>query len=125
MSRYAQHRIAELRTPLLALHRALISATFIEFEKQHGRVEGTERLELLREHPAFRWLQPISSLIVRIDLAEEADAPRLVAEAERLLAPADRGDELGSRYLDILQAHPEVVLAHAELRRAVERTAMN
>ena len=46
-------------------------------------------------------------------------------ETERLLAPADRDDELGKRYVEVLQQHPDVVLAHASLRRAFEKGTMN
>lgn len=100
----------------------------MDHERRHGRVEGTNRIDLVRTHPAFAWLRPISELVMRVDEAlEEETAPiePLLVEAARLLAPAERGDELGRKYVEVLQSHPDAVLAHAELRRAVERGLMN
>jgi hypothetical protein len=129
MSAFSRYRLAKARRPLLTLHRALIEASIREHERAHGRVEGANRLELVRAHSDFAWLRPISTLIVRIDEALEDDSvsavDALVSETERLLSPAERGDELGRRYVAMLQADPDTVLAHAELRRAVERSAMN
>jgi hypothetical protein len=129
MTTFTRSRLVEVRRPLLELHRVLIAASFIDHERSHGRAEGAQdRLDLVLEHPAFAWLKPISTLIVQIDEALENDETALdplLAETERLLAPADRDDELGRRYVEVLQHHPDAVLAHAELRRAVERGTMN
>lgn len=128
MSTFSRTRLVDVRKPLLQLHRALIEATLVDHERRHGRVEGTNRIDLVQTHPAFAWLRPISHLVMRIDEAlEEPSAPvePLLAETERLLAPADRDDELGRKYVEVLQSHPDAVLAHAALRRAVERGVMN
>ncbi|MGZ3416988.1 MAG: hypothetical protein ACXWUG_06280 [Polyangiales bacterium] len=129
MSAFTRSRLVEVRRPLLELHRVLIAASLIDHERSHGRVEAAQdRLDLVIEHPAFAWLKPISQLIVQIDEAldeGEIALDPLLEETTRLLAPADRDDELGRRYVEVLQAHPDVVLAHAELRRAVEKGTMN
>jgi hypothetical protein len=124
MSTFSRSRLVDVRKPLLALHRALIEAALLDHEREHGRVEGSNRVELLQSHPSFAWLRPISQLVLRIDEAlEEEGAPLdpLLAETAALLAPAERDDELGRRYVAVLQEHPDAVLAHAVLRHAVER----
>ena len=137
MSTFSRTRLVEVRNPLLALHRALVEASLLDHERLHGRVEGTNRIDLLQSHPEFAWLRPISQLVVRID--EALDAVRagqpleeegvaldpLLAETAQLLAPAERDDELGRKYVEVLQQHPDAVLAHAALRHAVERGTMN
>jgi len=128
MSTFSRNRLVEVRNPLLALHRALVEASLVDHERLHGRVEGTNRIDLLQTHPAFAWLRPISQLVVRIDEALEEEGAALdplLAETAGLLAPAERDDELGRKYVEVLQAHPDAVLAHAALRRAVERGTMN
>jgi hypothetical protein len=131
VDRFPRTRLAEMRKPLMHLHRALVEASFLEYEREHGRLTSQERLDLLLDHPAFVWLRAISELIVRVDeVLEDASVlggvvDRVVKQVERLLAPADRDDELGRRHVELLQAHPDVVLAHAALRRAVERGLMN
>jgi hypothetical protein len=126
---FTRSRLVEVRSPVLALHRALIHASLVDHERLHGRAEGAQsRLDLVIEHPAFAWLRPISQLIVRIDEAlDEGDQPLdpLLAEAQKLLAPAEREDDFGRRYVEVLQAHPDAVMAHADLRRAIERGTMN
>lgn len=130
MSTTNRSRLHDVRRPLLALHRALLDAAFVDYERAHGRIAATnDRLELVRTDPAFEWLSPVASLIVRLDEALDEGAPELLvalfAETRRLLSPADRSDDFGRRYLDILQQHPDVVLAHAALRHAVEAHTLN
>lgn len=128
MSTTTRTRLVEVRRPLLALHRALIEASLIDHERRHGRVELSNRIELVQTHPAFTWLRPIFSLLLRIDQAlddESTAVDSLLAETERLLSPADRGDELGRKYVEVLQEYPDAVLAHGALRRAVERGKSN
>ena len=47
------------------------------------------------------------------------DAGALVAQVEQLLTASETGDEFQRRYFEALQRQPAVVLAHADVRRAI------
>ena len=55
-------------------------------------------------------------------MAADADPPLLasaVAHARELLAPPDPASAFGARYLQALQDHPEVVMAHRDVVAAL------
>ncbi len=61
-------RLNELRTRLLALHKALLEDAQSQYEMDRGRVSGPGALLLLViNDPWFAWLHQISEIIVRID----------------------------------------------------------
>ena len=61
-------RMLDLRTGLLGLHKALIIAEQLTYERIYGRVESTgQLLHLVMNDPWFAWLHPFSNLVVRID----------------------------------------------------------
>ena len=66
-------RILDMRSSLLSLHKALILAEQVTYERINGRVESTgQLLQLVLNDPWFTWLHPVSQLVVRIDeLLEE------------------------------------------------------
>lgn len=114
--------VAPIRAALLDLHRAILRAERVTLEQVHGRLSGSEFLQIAAGDPKLAWLLPLSESIVALDEAqaagEGAEAPATVVERARtLLAPPDRGTPFGRRYLSLLQRSPEVVLAH---RAAVE-----
>jgi len=60
--------IAELRTTLLDLHKSLMDAQRVRYEREHGRIQTpNEFLGLLLEHPSFAWLRSLSALIAQLD----------------------------------------------------------
>jgi hypothetical protein len=74
--------------------------------------------------PWFAWLHPLSNLLVRIDqmLEEEAEvsvakASSLLDEARALLRPSEMGDGFERSYYEALQRMPDVVLAHAQVKK--------
>lgn len=104
---------------LLDLHKTLLDLTRAEYEREHGAVTSTGALlQLVTQDPAFAWLRPVSQLIVALDdedaLAEAGGARAL---AERVFTA---GNVFYDRYVDVLQADPAIVLAHAETMRAVK-----
>lgn len=133
-SRYAlmdaavRDRLRDLRTRLLHLHKVLLDDTRAAYELDRGRVNSNASLlQLVIHDPWFAWLHALSELVVRIDQVVEpetpatnADAAALVDEVERLLTPSEEGDGFARRYFDALQRQPAVVMAHAEVRRAVK-----
>ncbi|HEX7128416.1 MAG TPA: hypothetical protein VF406_21915 [Thermodesulfobacteriota bacterium] len=128
MSRYVDHdatALRDLRQALLRLHKALVDAERATYERDHGRtVSAGEMLQMLIEHPWFAWLRPLSTLVVRIDEALDADDPvtadeirALREEARALVAPAEGPPGLGHRYRVVLGVEPAVTLAHGAVTR--------
>jgi hypothetical protein len=116
----------ELAAALRTLHRRLLLATQTSFEKLHGRVEGPGALLQLAVHdPLFEWLRPLSQRVALLDELAEAEAVgdgdfvRAAAEVTQLV---DGDSEFRAAYLVYLQSEPDVVLAHAALRRLIART---
>jgi catechol 2,3-dioxygenase len=121
-------RLRDLRTQLLGLHKVLLDDARATYEMDRGRVgSNTSLLQLVINDPWFAWLHALSELIVRIDQAVEheapstdADAAALVESAERLLTASETGEGFARRYYEALQRQPAVVLAHAQVRRAIK-----
>ena len=115
----------DLRRGLLGLHKALIIAEQLTYERIYGRVESTgQLLHLVMNDPWFAWLHPFSNLVVRIDEMLEmeneasiAEAHALLQEARSLLRPSEEGDGFRRSYYEALQRMPDVVLAHAQVKK--------
>ena len=61
-------RLLEVRGGLLGLHKALILAEQVTYERINGRVASSgQLLQLVLNDPWFTWLHPISQLVVNID----------------------------------------------------------
>jgi len=53
-----------LRHALLALHKTLLDAQRVRYEREHGRVESRgELLDLVLRDASFEWLRVLSALI--------------------------------------------------------------
>jgi hypothetical protein len=127
-----RQRLDELTHALRPLHKALVDLVQADYEKRHGRIAGPVRLfQLLTTDPFFAWLHPMSALMAEIDELydqKEPIEPPSVAAVRATLESliGNRGqepspDSFVSRYLEILQNSPAVVMAHAQLRRALDR----
>jgi hypothetical protein len=94
-----------------------------DFERDFGRLNSGELLQLVINHAQFAWLRMISALVVQIDemlSAEEPatpnDARNLIAQARSLvISPAD--EVFREKYQAALQREPEVVMAHSEVAK--------
>lgn len=124
-----------LAEALRPLHRTLIDTVQQEFERLNRRIAGPgELLQLLTQDPFFAWLRPLSQAMAAVDAlvdqkepVTEDDVTRIRHAVESLVTepgPA-RPNPFATRYLELLQSHPDVVLAHAPVRRALDllRTA--
>jgi hypothetical protein len=124
-----REHLTALRNSLLALHKMLIDRSRFEYERANGRVESPgEFLNILMNDPAFAWLAPFTSLIVRIDeglaadeLMTSEDVASLSGAARRLLVPDPNGVGFPKHYDDALQRDPGIVLAHREVMRNLAR----
>lgn len=118
----AQLRV--LRRALLHLHKVLLDAERVKFERLNGRVEGGQLLQLVIHDPWFSWLRPLSALLVQIDESLDADEPPTQAianglqeQVRMLLRPAESGDVFQENYFSALQDTPDVVIAHRGVTR--------
>ena len=122
-------RLAEIRLALLALHKALVDAERISYEKTMGVIQSPSHfLQLLTQDPWFAWLQPLSLFIVSLDELEEAEEPLTAArldaaiqEARLLLTPSESGEGFSRHYFDALQGDTQVVIAHTDTMKILGR----
>lgn len=112
-----------MRRELLDLHRALVDAERREYERARGRMPDRAFLQALISDPALAWLNPLTSLIVRLEeLLEEkgAQVADCIAEIRKLLKPDPNGREFQRKYEQVMQRSPEVVVAHGRAIRALK-----
>jgi len=122
-----------LRHGLLDLHKSLMDAQRIAYERTHGRIATSgEFLGLVLEHPEFAWLRALSALIARLDEwiedREEAgddELQSLVAALRSLIAPEGGNALFSAAYWKIVNDVPEALIAHVKLWRLLETARPN
>ncbi len=114
----------KLRHALLQLHKALLDAQRIRYERENGRVESRgELLELVLQDASFEWLRVLSALIARLDELAEADGKdasgemRGVIERLRTLVRFEGNGGFTGPYREIVEAVPDALVAHVQLSR--------
>jgi hypothetical protein len=117
-------KLDKLRRALLQLHKALLDAQRIRYERENGRVESRgELLALVLEDASFEWLRVLSALIARLDELAEADDKdaraelRGVIERLRTLVRFEGNDGFTAPYREIVEAVPDALVAHVQLSR--------
>jgi len=128
-----RQRLTDLRQSLLRLHKTLLDSERVAYERVHGRVASRgELFQLVVGHEWFAWLHKISELVVHIDEmldAEEAvtpaDATRVIDQTRILLKPSEEGDGFSKHYYDALQRDPDVVLAHAAMKKQLRKSVFH
>ncbi|HET8609273.1 MAG TPA: hypothetical protein VFM11_06000 [Burkholderiales bacterium] len=127
-----QSTLNDLAMALRRLHRALVDLNCKQYEHEYGPVPGPgDLLHLLANDPYFAWLHPLSELIVDLDVLLEADEPATEVEAaavrreveEFISAPAAgaASHQFARRYLPLIAEDPHVAIAHAEVKRNLQR----
>ena len=111
--------IDNLRSALLALHKAVLAAERGNVERIHGPLSNAEFLQIVQDPLRYGWLKPLTKLILAFDDAdEERAAPEeLLARSRELLAPPKQKTAFGWRYLSLMQRDPALVLEHAALTK--------
>ena len=117
--------LTDVRHGLLGMHKALIVAEQLTFERIYGRVDSTgQLLQLVMNDPWFTWLHPLSNVVVRIDemLDEECnltteDVAQILMEVRGMIRPSELGDGFERSYYEALQRAPDVVMAHSEMKK--------
>jgi hypothetical protein len=120
----------DLRHSVLALHKALLDAQRIRYEREHGRISTSgEFLGLVLEHPSFAWLRTLSALIARIDewIEEQDEKPSdgladLIAALRSLIARDANHATFSAPYWEIVDEVPAVLVEHVKLWRLLEST---
>ena len=125
MSEAVRRGLKDLRHGLLRLHKALLDSEQVTYERINGRVASPgQLLQLVMTDPWFAWLRPLSHLVVRIDemMEEEQEATthdiaQVLSEVRGLLTPSEQGEGFERSYYEALQRTPDVVLAHAHVKK--------
>jgi hypothetical protein len=114
----------KLRNALLQLHKALLDAQRIRYERVNGRIESRgELLDLVLRDADFEWLRVLSALIARLDelaAAEDKDAGaelRGVIDRLRKLVRFEGNSGFTDPYREIIEAVPDALVAHVQLSR--------
>jgi hypothetical protein len=132
MSETVRRGLKDLRHGLLRLHKTLLDSEQVTYERIHGRVESAgQLLQLVMGDPWFAWLRPLSHLVIRIDemLEDEQEATsqdiaRVLSEVRGLLTPSEQGEGFERNYYEALQRTPDVVLAHAHVKKLLALVAV-
>lgn len=123
---HLRRTLLDLRRGLLGLHKALIVAEQLTYERIYGRVGSTgQLLQLVMSDPWFTWLHPLSDLLVRIDQLldddsfeiTDEDVDCLVNETRALIRPSEEGDGFERSYYEALQRAPDVALTHSQVKK--------
>jgi len=129
-----RRRLVDLRHGLLHLHKVLLDSERKTYERSHGRRISSpgEFFELVVGDAWFAWLHSVSELVVQIDEMLDSDEPATAIDATRvidqtrlLLRPSEEGAGFGKRYYEALQRDPDVVLAHAAVKKLLRRGVFN
>jgi hypothetical protein len=132
MSEAVRRSLKDLRHGLLRLHKTLLDSEQVTYERIHGRVESAgQLLQLVMGDPWFAWLRPLSHLVIRIDEMledEQESTPQdivlVLSEVRGLLTPSEQGEGFERNYYEALQRTPDVVLAHAHVKKLLSLVAV-
>jgi hypothetical protein len=119
----------DVRHPLLALHRSVLTEMRAQHEAEFGPVSPGEFLQIVINGNAYRWLAPLSTLIAAIDdVIDDAEAtPEQRSEAARaviaMFSPATRDAAFTERYLPLLQTSPDIAVANGRVAQLVRAAA--
>lgn len=129
----ARRRLLDLRNGLLKLHKTLLDSERIAYERVHGQISSRGAFfQLVIGDSWFAWLHGVSQLVVQIDemldgeeTATVVEATRVIEQARMLLKPSEDGAEFGKRYYEALQRDPDVVLAHAAVKKLLRKSVFH
>jgi hypothetical protein len=124
-------RLQELRAALFRLHKTLLDSERLAYEAEFGRIRTNgQYLQLLINDSRFTWLQPYTSLVVRIDEALDSKEPDALnaatefwAQARGLTTNFASGEVSGHRYLSALERHLPASEAHGVVTGLMEENS--
>jgi guanosine-3',5'-bis(diphosphate) 3'-pyrophosphohydrolase len=110
-----------LRRALLRLHKTLLDAQRVRYEREHGRVESRgELLDIVLRDASFEWLRVLSALIAGLDeLAEAGEGAEMrgLIDKLRTLVRFEGNPGFTGPYREIIEAVPDALVAHVQLSR--------
>ena len=121
--------LAEVRRPLLTLHKAILDHERAAYEKDFGPVTPAAFLQVLINGSGFRWITPLSTVIANVDETlddKKATAVDRISAAEAvtiLFSSALPENAFLPRYQPLLHSSPEILHEHgrvAQVLRTVE-----
>ena len=127
----ALKHLQELRRSLLHLHKTLLDMERADFERDFGRLNSGELLQLVINHAQFAWLRQISALVVEMDEMLSGEEPATKSDVEnlldqaRLLFTASADERFREKYQAALQREPAAVMAHSEIAKLLRREKPN
>ncbi len=120
----ATDNLDKLRHALLELHKTLLDAQRVRYERDNGRVESRgELLDLVLRDGSFEWLRVLSAMIARLDELAAVDDKDLSAEMRgvidrlRTLVRFEGNSGFTDPYREIIEAVPDALVAHVQLSR--------
>ena len=125
-------RLEAARNDLLRVHRALLAAERIRYEKVRGRVANNSAfLQLVIADPWFDWLRPMAQLVLMIDertsdkksILGTAEAGALLDRAKGLLRADAEGDAFQRLFFDAVQASPELAVLARQVALGIDTTS--
>lgn len=126
-------RFDGLARALRELHRALMERARRDYERERLMVVSPgELLKLLTTDEAFAWLRELSELMADLDIVGDAPADALEATSaairpavEHLLGTPDSGGAFAQRYWGYVHDEPNVAMAHAGVKQALNALPRN
>ena len=121
-------RVDDVRHALLRLHKAMIDAQRISYERAHGRIETTtEFLGIVLEHPEFEWIRALSALIAQLDewredpeASSDRELDDILSAVRGLLQREGANKRFTGKYWEMVEATPDVLVDHVKLWRMLD-----
>ena len=114
-----RERLELVRTDLLQVHRALLEAERVRYEKVKGRIANNSAfLQVVINDPWFDWLRPMAQLVLMIDERTSdrkrplgsVEARALIERGRTLLRADSEGDAFQRLYYQALQTSPTLAV---------------
>ena len=114
--------LMEVRRGLLGLHKALIIAEQLTYERINGRVGSTgQLLQLVLNDPQL--VIRVDELLDEGEELETVEVEHFLADVRALIRPSEEGDGFERSYYEALQREPDVIFAHVEVKKLVTKAA--
>ena len=116
-----------LARALRELHRTLMERARRDYERVNLTVVSSgELLKLLTTGEEFAWLRELSELMADIDVVRDTDTPErdeaaysVRSAVDHLFASPDADTPFARRYWPFIHDDPNVAIAHAAVRQAL------
>ncbi len=108
-----------VRKDLLEVHRGLLDAERIRYERVKGRIENNASfLQVVINDPWFDWLRPMAQLVLLIDERTSdkkqplgsSEALSLLSRAKELLHADSEGDAFQRLFYQAMQVSPDLAV---------------